>query len=306
MGLQLATKSGLTQVRATREVIISLGSLNSPKLLQLSGIGPREVLTSAGVPILLEHENVGRGLREHRCATLRFRLRENLGYNRQLSTTLAQAATAARYLTTRKGPLAAPSFDILAFVKSRPDVQRVDGQLLLGPWTIPPYNTGEPVTIEREPGVSCLGMVLRPTSLGSCEITSGDPDAPMRIDPNYLGTEHDREKVANLVRKMRDIFAQSPIADRISHETFPGPDIQSDDELVDAALNGGYCGYHAVGSCAMGPSDDDVVDSQLRVRGVSNLRVVDCSVMPTVLAGNLNGPMIAMAWRAADLILQDQ
>ena len=106
------------------------------------------------------------------------------------------------------------------------------------------------------------------------------------------------------MRRTREIFAQSPIADRISHEMFPGPDVRSDDELVDAALDGGYIGYHAIGSCAMGPSDDDVVDGQLRVRGIDGLRVVDCSAMPTMVAGNLNGPVMAMAWRAADLILQ--
>lgn len=147
-------------------------------------------------------------------------------------------------------------------------------------------------------------MVLRPTSTGRCEITSSDPDAPLRIDPNYLDTRYDRETTANLQRKMREIFAQSPIADRISQETYPGVGKQSDEELVDAALDGGYCGYHAVGSCAMGPGDADVVDSQLRVRGVENLRVVDCSVMPTMVAGNLNGPIMAMAWRAADFIMQ--
>ena len=303
-GLRVTGKHGAEDVYANREVIVSMGSLQSPKLLQLSGIGPREVLDEAGVPVRLDREHVGRGLREHRCAALRLELKEDLGYNRQLSGNLAQALTGMRYLTTRKGPLATPSFDVLAFVKSRPDVERVDGQLLLGPWTIPPYNTGEPVVIPRQAGVSCLGMVLRPTSLGRCEITSAEPEAPLRIDPNYLASDHDREVTANLYRRMRELFAQSPIADRISRETYPGPSILDDEALVDAALDGGYCGYHAVGSCAMGPSDDDVVDDRLRVRGVDGLRIVDCSVMPTMVAGNLNGPIMAMAWRAADFIIE--
>lgn len=148
-------------------------------------------------------------------------------------------------------------------------------------------------------------MALRPTSEGTVEITAVDPAAPLRIDPNYLGSDADRETTANLLRRMRSVFEQSPIAERISHETFPGPHIRSDDELVDAALDGGYCGYHAIGTCAMGPSDDDVVDPQLRVRGVDGLRVVDCSVLPVMVAGNLNGPIMAVAWRAADLIRQD-
>jgi choline dehydrogenase-like flavoprotein len=305
VGVEISHRGGTAVMRANREVILSMGSLNTPKVLQLSGIGPREVLKAAGVDVYLERDNVGRRLREHRCATLRLQLNEDLGYNRQLSSPLAQAMTSVRYLATRKGPLAAPSFDIVAFVKSHPAIDRPDGQLMLGPWTIPPYNTGEPVAIERQAGVSCLGMVLRPTSEGSLEITSRDPDAALRINPNYLGTEHDRQAAANLLRRMREIFEQAPIARRISHETYPGADARSDEELIDAAFDGGYCGYHAAGSCAMGPSDNDVVDGQLRLRGIDGLRVVDCSVIPTMVAGNLNGPMMAMAWRAADLIISN-
>lgn len=305
VGVQVRNRRGNTEIRATREVIVSLGSLNSPKLLQLSGIGPKEVLTAAGVQVYLARDRVGRGLREHRCAAMRFRLNGDLGYNRQLSGSLAQAKTGVKYLATRKGPLAAPSFDLIAFVKSRPDAERVDAQLMLGPWTIPPYNTGQPVVIERAAGASCLGMALRPTAEGRCEITGSDPDAPVLIDPNYLGTEEDRQTTANLLRAMREIFGQEPIVDRIEGETYPGSEAVSDDELVDAALEGGYSGYHAIGTCAMGPHAEAVVDSRLRVRGVDGLRVVDCSVMPTMVAGNLNGPMMAMAWRAADFILED-
>lgn len=174
---------------------------------------------------------------------------------------------------------------------------------MMGPYTLPPYNVGEPVTIQRQAGLSCLGMVLRPTSEGALEITSSGPRPSVRIEPNYLGSEHDRTATADLLRRMRAVFAESPIAERISHETFPGPGVATDDELVDSALDGGYCGYHAVGTCAMGPGDDAVVDDRLRVRGVDGLRVVDCSVLPTMVAGNLNGPIMAVAWRAADFIL---
>jgi choline dehydrogenase-like flavoprotein len=306
VGLEVTAKGGTSQVHVNREVIVALGSLNSPLLLQRSGIGPREVLDAAGVDVYLDRANVGRGLREHRCATLRYDLKEDLGYNRQLASNLAQAVTGAKYLATRKGPLAAPAFDIVGFMKSRPDIERIDGQFMMGPWTLPPYNVGEPVAIQRQAGVSCLGMALRPTSEGAIEITSADPAAAARINPNYLGTEDDRETATNLLRRMRSIFEQSPIADRLSHETFPGKGVQSDDQLVESILDGGYCGYHAAGSLGMGPNDDHVLDSRLRVRGVENLRVVDCSIMPTIVSGNLNGPIMAMAWRAADFILEQQ
>lgn len=202
--------------------------------------------------------------------------------------------------------LATPTFEVLAFLKTHAAAERVDGQLLLGPFTIPAYQAGAPISIEREPGLSCLGFALRPTSEGSVTITSAEPDAPLRIEPNYLATAHDRTTTADLIRRTRELFAQSPIADRIDHETFPGIDVQSDDDLIDSALDGGYTGYHAVGSCAMGPSEGDVVDDRLRVRGVDGLRVVDCSAMPIMVAGNLNGPVMAMAGRAARLILEDR
>jgi choline dehydrogenase len=303
VGVIIADKRASAEMHARREVILALGSLNSPQLLQRSGIGPRDVLRAAGVDVVHDIANVGRRLREHRCAAVKMRLKENLGYNRSLASKFGQAKLGVRYLATRKGPLAAPAFDIVAFAKTNPELDRVDAQFMMGPWTIPTYQTGEPIAIEQEPGISCLAEVLRPNSEGSITITNADPSAPPIIETGYLTTDHDRKVAANAVRRMRELFVQSPIADRISHETFPGREVQTDDEIIYSALDGGYSGYHAIGTCAMGPGQDDVVDGTLRVRGIDNLRVVDCSVMPTMVAGNLNGPMMAMAWRAADFIL---
>jgi choline dehydrogenase-like flavoprotein len=148
-----------------------------------------------------------------------------------------------------------------------------------------------------------MGEILRPTSEGSLWVTSPNPEAPLMIDPNYFATEHDRRVGAGVLRTMRSIFEQSPIAERVAFETTPGVDTQTDDELIDAALVTGATGHHAIGTCGMGPNADDVVDDQLRVRGIDGLRVVDLSIMPIMLSGNTNGPAMAMAWRAADLIL---
>ncbi|MEU9242689.1 GMC family oxidoreductase N-terminal domain-containing protein [Streptomyces sp. NPDC048385] len=306
VGVSLRTSDGHEEeVRAGREVILSLGSLASPKLLQLSGIGPAETLRAAGVVVRLDRAQVGARLREHRCLALRFRLNAPIGANRQLSTPAAQARTGAAYLLTRKGPLARPAYDVMAFLKSRPDIERPDTEVLLAPWSLGPLVPGKPASVEREPGVSACAMVLRPTSEGTLAITSADPDAALDIDPGYFAQEHDRQVAGGLFRRLREYFATDPIASRIQRETFPGPAVasSSQEDIVQSALDGGYCGFHAIGTCAMGSAADDVTDADLRVRGVDNLRVVDASVLPAMVAGNLNGPVMAMAWRAADLIL---
>jgi choline dehydrogenase-like flavoprotein len=298
-----SAKGGSVDYRAKREVILSLGSLATPKLLQRSGIGPSDVLRSAGIPVRLDRANVGARMREHRCFSIKFRLKENLGYNKLLATPTAQALTGAKYFLNHKGPLAAPAYDTIAFLKSRPDIDRMDAQLLMGPVSIEAYHAGDTVQVERQPGLSAVGYVLRPTAEGSVAITAKDPDAPLDIDVNYFGSEYDRRTGADLFRRLRELFAQEPIASRIAHETFPGQTVRSDEELINSALDSGNCGYHAIATAAMGPNEDDVVDSRLRVRGVDNLRVMDCSVLPIMVAGNLNAPMMAMAWHAADVIL---
>ena len=137
-------------------------------------------------------------------------------------------------------------------------------------------------------------------------ITGAAPDAPLEIDSNFFATDHDREIGLRIFQKMRELFSHDPVAARIETETAPGPGVQSDDDVMESNLADGYCGYHAIGTCAMGPNESDVVDPDLRVRGVEHLRVMDCSVLPVMVAGNLNGPMMAMASRAADLILADR
>jgi len=304
VGVRVGAGPAAVEHRAAREVILALGSIQTPKLLQLSGIGPSEVLRAAGVDVRLDRPNVGARMREHHCFALQFRLRENLGYNRRLSSPLAQAMSGIQYLATKRGALAAPSYDIVGFMKTRPDLDRVDAQILMAPWTTEPPVPGKAIGLEREPGMQCIGYVLRPDSEGTVHLTGSDPDAPLEIDSNYFTTEHDRQTGVRIFRRMREIFANDPVAGRIAKETQPGAGVEDDDDVIEANFAHGYCGYHAIGTCAMGPDDADVVDPALRVRGVDNLRIMDCSVLPIMVAGNLNGPMMAMASRAADLILE--
>jgi choline dehydrogenase-like flavoprotein len=302
-GVRVRRGGGTVEHRARREIILSLGSLQTPKLLQLSGIGPSEVLTRAGVTVRVDQPNVGGRLREHRCFPLQARLKQDLGYNKQLATTLAQAISGMKYLATRRGPMAAPSYDVIGFMKSSADKARVDSQVLLAPFTVGSHEPGENIGVERKPGVQAIGYVLRPTSEGSAHITGSDPDAALEIVPNYYGTDEDRAVGLALFGRMRDLFASPEIARFIDHETVPGTGVTDDQEIIERALENGYCGYHAIGTCAMGPDDTDVVDSKLRVRGVEGLRIMDCSVLPIMVSGNLNGPMMAMANVASSLIL---
>lgn len=305
-GVEATTSKGPVTFSAAREVILSLGSIATPKLLQLSGIGDASLLRGLGIDVRADSPNVGQRMREHRCAAVQYRLKRNIGYNRKLATSIAQGLSGIEYLVTHKGPMSTSAYDVVGFFKTSPHLARPDAQLLMAPFSAKPLEPGEDVGVENQPGVQAIGFISRPDSEGSVNITSRNPDTPLDIDPNFFATQHDRDTLAGLFRTLRKVFEQSPIADELVCETRPGPEVTTDEAIIDASLDQGYCGYHAIGTCAMGPADDDVVDSSLRVRGVQGLRVMDCSVMPTMVSGNLNGPVMAMAWRAADLFLADR
>jgi choline dehydrogenase len=303
VGVRTRCGARVDDFAASAEVILAAGAIASPQLLQLSGIGPADGLRAAGVDVRLDRARVGAGLREHRSMLLHLRLAEEGGYNRLLSNPVGQATAALRYLLTRRGPLALPVQDVTAFFKTRPELDRPDAQLLMAPFSPAPQRPGRALELESEPGLMCLGTISRPDSEGSLLITSSDPDAAPRIVANYFGTPYDRTVAVEAFRRMRELFATAPIAKRVVTEVTPGPGAQSEQEIIDAALAYGYCGYHAMGTCAMGPTDEHVVDPELRVRGIDGLRVVDASVLPVMVSGNLNAPVMALAWRAADLIL---
>ncbi|MEU0154317.1 GMC family oxidoreductase [Micromonospora fulviviridis] len=302
VGVQVAHRGREVEHRAAAEVILAAGALATPQLLQVSGIGPADTLRAAGVPVLLDRPRVGAGLREHRPIPLQYRLTGPGGYNARLGSPLGQARAALRYLLTRRGPLALPVMDVAAHVKSRPELDRPDVHLLMAPFSAAPARPGRALELEREPGLLCLGTVTRPDSEGSLAITGPDPRTPPTIVANYFATAHDRRVAADAFRRMRELFAIGPIAKRIAAETLPGPAVQTDEEIIEAARTHGYCGYHAIGTCAMGADDEHVVDPQLRVRGVTGLRVVDASVLPVMVSGWTSAPVTALAWRAADLI----
>lgn len=289
---------------ARREVILSAGAIVSPQLLMLSGIGPAQALNDLGIDTLYDNPNVGQHMREHRVLSMQFRLSKPISHNKQYHG-LRMYWNALKYLLTRKGVMAAGAYEVGAFVRTRQQEERPDGQLLLAPYTFDV--SGEKLAFEKNNGMAVLAFILRPDSEGTITLRSADPADPPLIRPNYLATEHDREVALRLVRYIRRYVASEPLAKFVVDETLPGRDFETDEQILDAWNRMGACGFHAIGTCRMGGPGDDtaVVDEHLRVRGVEGLRVVDCSVLPVMVAGNTNGPVMAIASRAAELILED-
>lgn len=287
--------------RTQGEVILCTGGLVSPKLLQLSGIGDPKVLSKAGVPVLVESPMIGYNMREHCLLQLGFRIRDmRYSLNRSFSGARLYG-NVLRWALFGTGPLAWGSHEMAAFVRSSPESNRPDSQIMFTPFSLDP---AAPMQFEKEPGVTVFAYPLRPDSQGSILITSSDPAAPPAIDINYLATEHDRKVSIASIRYIRRLMSQQALREFIVGETEPTSSAQTDEQILAAFRRYAVPGYHACGTVAMGTGYP--LDERLRVRGVGGLRVVDCSVFPEMLSGNTNAPTMALAWRASELIREDR
>jgi choline dehydrogenase-like flavoprotein len=294
IGVACTIKGKSREFRAKRDVILCAGALQSPKILQLSGIGPADHLRSLKIPVACDSPGVGANLRDHFGLRLQYRLIGVSGYNRWLRRP-ALWISALQYIIRRTGVLATAGAEVGAFVKTMPGASRPDAELQFGiPGT---YQ----ITSLRE--LQCTVRSLRPESQGSVMIRSADPAAPPAIRANFLSAQYDRQLTVQMIRSARRLVCQPPLRKYLGEETFPGPEYYSPEQIIEICRRLGSGGSHFAGTCRMGEDSTAVVDPTLRVRGVSGLRVVDCSIMPTLVSGNTNGPVMAMAWRAADLIL---
>jgi choline dehydrogenase len=290
------------EYRARREVILSAGALQSPKLLQLSGIGPANVLRDVGVAVRVDSPGVGQNMREHRLLFIQHRLKRAGSVNRAFAG-IPLVMNTLRYLSFRSGVLATGSHDVGGFTRSRAGLDRPDIQLMMAPYS---FDLSAPALgFEKSPGMHVFGYVLRPDSQGTINIRSPDPKEPPKIQPNYMSAATDRVASVALVRLLRRWMTQQAVADFVGEETSPGADVQTDAQILAAFARQGQSGYHACGTCRMGSDVAAPLDSHMRVRGAQNLRVVDLSMFPTMISGNPNGPLMALAWRAADLIAAD-
>lgn len=298
------SRDGATQeYRAAREVIVSAGALNSPKLLQLSGIGPAAHLQSLGIDVRVDSPDVGSNMAEHLLTWLQYWLKDGRDSQNSAFAGWPLAVNTLRYALFRSGALATGSSDLGAFFRTRPSLDRPDAQIMVDPYSL---DLASPAMgFDQRPGMQFYVYTLRPESRGTVMARSANPEEPPVIRANYLATENDRATAAAAFRFVRKLASQPALARFIVEEKTPGPGVQTDDEIVDVYRQRGQSGYHATGTCRMGADGRSVVDGRLRVRGASGLRVVDLSIAPGPISGNTNAPTMAIAARASDLILAD-
>jgi choline dehydrogenase len=290
-------------IAAAREVILSAGSLNSPQVLMLSGVGPGSELQGHGIPQVHDLPGVGANLQDHFYVHTAYRSTGSSSYNRNIRG-MWKYLEGARYLLTKGGYLALGTSQVAAFVKSRPDVDYADLQISFRPMTFTFHPSGH-VEVDREPGLGISVFILRPRTTGAVTLRSSDPADPPKFTPNFLTDDEDVRAMISGIRQIRQIMATEPISSRLINEQLPGPHVQTDEQLLDFMAETGNTASHQTSTCKMGRDAMSVVDERLRVRGVERLRVVDASIMPHVTSGNTNAPTLMIGAKGADMINQD-
>lgn len=288
-------------VRARREVILSAGAIGSPQILQISGIGPGDVLRDAGVNVLHELKGVGENLQDH--LQVRFVYETSLpdSLNTVWHSRVNQLRTGLDYMFSRRGILTIGAGVAGVFAKSRPDLEAPDMQIHFMPLS----SVGPGQGLHDFSGVTASVCQLRPDSRGTIKIVSADPGAKPDIVSNYLAQQSDRDILLTGMHLLRRIGRQQEFAQHVVKEFLPGPDVQSDDELMAYAREVATTIFHPCGTCKMGSDPNAVVDERLRVHGLEGLRVADASIMPTMTSGNTNAPTIMIGEKASDMVLED-
>jgi choline dehydrogenase len=291
----------LRTARARREILVSGGSYNSPQLLQLSGVGPAELLKQHGVEVVLDAPGVGNDLQDHLQVRLVTRCAQRVTLNDIVNHPLRRIMAGVRYAALRKGPLTIAAGTSGAFFKTSPRLATPDIQIHFLPFSTD--KMGE--KLHSFSGFTASVCQLRPESRGSLRISSADPSVPPEIRINYLATETDRAAFIDGIRILRKILAAPALRPYAVEEVDPGARVVSDEDVLAFCRRTGSTVYHPTSTCRMGNDPLAVVDQRLRLRGLEGLRVVDASVMPDLMSGNTNAPTIMIAEKASDMILED-
>ena len=299
IGVEWESEGQRHSARADREVILSAGAIQSPQLLQLSGIRQPDLLRQHDIPVVADAPEVGSNLQDHYQARTIVRLKERKSLNDQVRNPVSLAAIAFEWLVNRSGPLTVGAGQVGGAARTRHATTRPDVQ-----FNVMPLSVDRPGTpLHRYSGFTAAVWQCHPRSRGSIRIRSADPHAAPHIATRYFADEHDRKVIVEGVKILREIYCQPAFRDAWDNEVVPGPGAQSDAEIYDFVRTTGGTVFHCVGSCRMGGDADSVVDPALRVRGVEALRVIDASVMPTITSANTNAASIMIGEKGADLVL---
>ncbi|MEC9323647.1 MAG: GMC oxidoreductase, partial [Actinomycetota bacterium] len=306
-GVRLLRDGQIVDVHARREVILSAGAIGSPHLMQVSGMGPAELLPRHDVPVVVDLPGVGENLQDHLQLRTVYRVQNARTVNTLYRNWITRAGMGIQYLLMRSGPLTMPPSTLGAFAKSRPELASPDLEWHVQPLSLPKF--GEP--LHPYGAITPSVCNLRPTSRGHVRLADADPLIPPKISCNYLSTDADRDVAVCGLRMTRQIMASPVLARYRPQEVLPGPRLVSDDDLQAAARELGTTIFHPVGTCAMGAFDArgvprsaaTVLDTDCRVYRIAGLRVIDASAMPTITSGNTNAPVMLIAERAARAIL---
>jgi choline dehydrogenase len=301
VGVRFKQRGEMREVRAAREVILSAGALQSPQLLQLSGIGPAGLLQGHGIDVVHDLPGVGQNLQDHLQFRLMYRVSKPITTNDDLRTLSGQARIGLKWLINGTGPLGIGINQGGLFTRILPGSRTPDIQFHFGTLSADQAG-GKP---HDWSGCTFSVCQLRPESRGAVQITSTDPMQPPSMRPNYLSTEKDRLCAVESIKYARRLAATSALKPYLLSEHRPGDAVRSDDEILQFAREYGATIFHPSGTCKMGSDSMAVTDARLRVHGIDGLRVVDCSIMPTLVSGNTHAPAVMIAEKASDMILAD-
>jgi choline dehydrogenase len=304
VAVEYQTPAGIRHANAHREIIVCGGTFGSPHLLQLSGIGPGELLQDMGIEVHNHLPGVGAHLRDHFNTYLSFRCAEPVTMNDLALSLPRRLAAGLQYALLRSGPLTSTAICAGAFVRSDPRLDRPDIQINMFSWSSE-RRTPERVIPHPFSAFTLSPVHLRPDCDGSVRLGSPDPMAAPEIRFEFLRSAYDQEAILFGMRACRRIAAQPALSRYMVEEVLPGPDVASDEELLADVRERAIANYHPVGTCRMGPAADSVTDARLRVHGIEGLRVADASIMPSIIAGNTNAPTIMIGEKAAAMILED-
>ena len=297
--IQNKRKASLT-IHAKKEVILSAGAISSPQILQLSGIGDKDLLNKLGIKTIHHNPAVGKNLQDHLQIRLVYKTNTRT-LNDELNTWWKKALIGVQYILFRTGPLTLSASQVFAFTNTALDGSRPNIQFHMQPLSADKPGDG----VHPFSAFTMSVCNLRPESRGEVSINSSNPEDLPTIIPNYLSTESDRKVAIESIKVARKIAQANSIKEHILDEFVPGNSFSSDDELLEVARNHSQSIYHPVGTCKMGHDKESVVDDQLRVHGIKNLRVVDASIMPELVSGNTNAPTMMIAEKAAEMILNN-